>query len=128
MTKQIEHFIGGKSVSGTSGRTGQVYNPSTGEVSGTVALASKADVEACIANGVELRHDHFKIGLEQTQLLSRECMETVLDRVVALDAVEIDLEQLKWVVLMVLFNRPGHEQLSLSVEHLFRSESAADLH
>ena len=53
MTKQIEHFIGGKSVSGTSGRTGQVYNPSTGEVGGTVALASKADVEACIANADE---------------------------------------------------------------------------
>jgi len=50
MTRQIDHYIGGKSVSGTSERTADVYNPSTGDVSGTVALASKADVEACIAD------------------------------------------------------------------------------
>ena len=34
----------------------------------------------------------------------------VIDRVMALEAEEIDLEQLKWVVLMVLFNQPGQEQ------------------
>jgi malonate-semialdehyde dehydrogenase (acetylating)/methylmalonate-semialdehyde dehydrogenase len=53
MTRQIDHYIGGKSVSGTSERSANVYNPSTGEVSGTVALASKADVEACIADAGE---------------------------------------------------------------------------
>jgi len=53
MTRMIDHYIGGKSVSGTSERTANVYNPSTGEVSAAVALASKADVEACIVNAGE---------------------------------------------------------------------------
>ncbi|MCJ9429734.1 CoA-acylating methylmalonate-semialdehyde dehydrogenase [Kordiimonas marina] len=43
------HFIGGKTVEGTSGRFGPIYNPSTGEQAGKVALASKAEVEAAIA-------------------------------------------------------------------------------
>jgi malonate-semialdehyde dehydrogenase (acetylating)/methylmalonate-semialdehyde dehydrogenase len=48
--RDIGHFIGGKPVAGTSGRTGDVFNPNTGEVQATVALASKAEVEKAIAN------------------------------------------------------------------------------
>jgi Smg protein len=33
----------------------------------------------------------------------------VLDRAMALDQDELDLDDLKWVVLMVLFNQPGSE-------------------
>ena len=42
------HFIGGQDVKGTSGRFGPVYNPSTGEQAGKVALASKSEVEKAI--------------------------------------------------------------------------------
>jgi len=48
--REVGHFIGGKTVSGSSGRFGEVFNPSTGEVQAKVALASKAEVEAAIAN------------------------------------------------------------------------------
>src|SRR6201993_2553955 len=48
--REIGHFIGGKAVKGTSGRTGDVFNPNTGEVQAKVALASKAEVEKAIAN------------------------------------------------------------------------------
>jgi malonate-semialdehyde dehydrogenase (acetylating)/methylmalonate-semialdehyde dehydrogenase len=48
--REIGHFIGGKTVKGTSGRQGDVYNPNTGEVQAKVALANKADVEAAVAN------------------------------------------------------------------------------
>lgn len=44
------HYIGGKSVEGTSGRFGPIFNPSTGEQQGKVALASKKEVETAIAN------------------------------------------------------------------------------
>lgn len=47
--REIGHFIAGKTVQG-SGRTGDVYDPNTGEVQAKVALASKAEVEAAIAN------------------------------------------------------------------------------
>ena len=48
--REIGHFIGGKPVAGASGRFADVFNPNTGEVQAKVALASKAEVEAAIAN------------------------------------------------------------------------------
>ena len=48
--REIGHFIGGKAVKGTSGGFGDVFDPNTGEVQAKVALASKSEVEAAIAN------------------------------------------------------------------------------
>lgn len=48
--REIGHFVGGKTVKGSSGRTGDVYDPNTGEVQAKVALASRAEVEKAIAN------------------------------------------------------------------------------
>ena len=45
---QIGHFIHGKQVPGSSGRTANVYNPATGEVQAQVALAGDADLQAAI--------------------------------------------------------------------------------
>jgi malonate-semialdehyde dehydrogenase (acetylating) / methylmalonate-semialdehyde dehydrogenase len=44
------HFIGGKTVKGTSGRTADVFQPMTGDVRARVALASTSEVAAAIAN------------------------------------------------------------------------------
>ena len=44
--RSIGHFIGGKEVKGTSGRTADVFEPMTGDVQAKVALASKAEVRA----------------------------------------------------------------------------------
>ena len=48
--REIGHFIGGKTVNGNSGRSGDVFDPNTGDVQAKVALASKAEVEKAIAN------------------------------------------------------------------------------
>jgi malonate-semialdehyde dehydrogenase (acetylating)/methylmalonate-semialdehyde dehydrogenase len=48
--REIGHYIGGKTVKGASGRSGDVYDPNTGEVQAKVALASKSEVEQAIAN------------------------------------------------------------------------------
>ena len=48
--RDIGHFIGGQVVKGTSGRTGDVFNPNTGEVQAKVALASKSEVQKAIEN------------------------------------------------------------------------------
>src|ERR1700744_651770 len=48
--REIGHFVGGKEVKGGSGRTGDVFNPNTGEVQAKGAFASKAEVEQAIAN------------------------------------------------------------------------------
>src|ERR1700740_1660377 len=46
--RSIGHFIGGKEVKGTSGRSADVFEPMTGEVQAKVALASQADVRAAV--------------------------------------------------------------------------------
>ena len=48
--REIGHFIGGKAVPGKSGKAGDVFDPNTGEVQAKVALASKAETEAAIAD------------------------------------------------------------------------------
>ncbi|KGQ18037.1 hypothetical protein LF41_1892 [Lysobacter dokdonensis DS-58] len=51
----------------------------------------------------------FLLFLEQHGVLDPDQRELVLDRAMALDQEELDLDDLKWVVLMVLFNQPGSE-------------------
>jgi len=46
---RISHWIDGKVVEGTSGRSGVVWNPATGEQAATVDLASTDEVSAAIA-------------------------------------------------------------------------------
>jgi malonate-semialdehyde dehydrogenase (acetylating) / methylmalonate-semialdehyde dehydrogenase len=48
--RNIGHFIGGKDVAGTSGRTADVFQPMTGEVIAKVALASKAELRQAVEN------------------------------------------------------------------------------
>jgi len=58
---------------------------------------------------LDLETRGFLMFLEQHGVLDAEQRELVLDRVMALDQDDIDLDDLKWVVLMVLFNQPGSE-------------------
>ncbi|MCB1406212.1 MAG: aldehyde dehydrogenase family protein, partial [Rhodobacteraceae bacterium] len=51
--REIGHWIDGKMVAGTSGRTADVFNPATGEVQAKVALASKAELDAAIASAAK---------------------------------------------------------------------------
>ena len=52
--KELTHFIGGKHVAGrdakSGGRFGDVFNPTLGKLSARAPLASKAEVEAAIAD------------------------------------------------------------------------------
>lgn len=70
----------------------------------------------------------FLLFLEQSGVLDARTRELVIDRVMALETEEIDLEQLKWVILMVLFNQPGQEHAYAWVEDLVFNEAPAVLH
>jgi malonate-semialdehyde dehydrogenase (acetylating)/methylmalonate-semialdehyde dehydrogenase len=48
MTEQYGHFIAGSRIDGASGRQGEVFNPSTGEVKAHVALASAAELDRAV--------------------------------------------------------------------------------
>jgi malonate-semialdehyde dehydrogenase (acetylating) / methylmalonate-semialdehyde dehydrogenase len=45
----VEHWIGGRRVPGTSGRSGTIYDPATGRAAREVQFASEADVDAAVA-------------------------------------------------------------------------------
>ncbi len=76
--------------------------------------------------GVEARG--FLLFLEQVGVLDAHTRELVLDRVMALDEGELDLDQLKWVVLMVLFNQPGREAEFAWIEDLVFDQGGGSLH
>ena len=50
--REITHFIDGVSVTGTSGRYGEVFNPNTGEVQARVALATPAELDLAVQAAV----------------------------------------------------------------------------
>lgn len=70
----------------------------------------------------------FLIFLEQINVLDAVTREMVIDRVMDLDSSSISLEDLKWVVLMVLFNVPGHENAYAQMEDLIFDEHDGPLH
>ena len=47
--RDIPHWIAGRAVPGTSGRSGKVYNPATGQVQAMVPLANRAELDAAVA-------------------------------------------------------------------------------
>ncbi|MBM3616569.1 MAG: CoA-acylating methylmalonate-semialdehyde dehydrogenase [Alphaproteobacteria bacterium] len=48
--KEIGHWINGKLVAGTSGRFADIMNPATGEVQARVSLATRAELDAAVAD------------------------------------------------------------------------------
>ncbi len=71
----------------------------------------------------------FLHQLEQVGVLSPAQREQVIERFMALNAPHRDLDQLKWVVLMVLFNHPGHEAINFAwLEELIYDERPVSVH
>jgi Smg protein len=60
----------------------------------------------------------YLMYLEQIGILSAHQRELVIDRLMALDVEEIDVDEIKWVVLMVLFSQPGEETAYARMEDL----------
>lgn len=66
--------------------------------------------------------------LEQANILDAQDRELVIDRAMALESEEIDLYQLKWVVLMVLLNQPGKEAAFTWMEGVVMEQMDAAYH
>jgi Smg protein len=77
---------------------------------------------------LDLESRGFLMFLEQMGILTPSSRELVIDRVLALDANDVDIEQLKWVLLMVLFNEPGQEAAYAWMEDLVFDNIASTLH
>lgn len=81
--------------------------------------------EECDKLDVECRG--FLLFLEQVGVLDATSRR-VIDRAMVLDTDDFNLEQLKWVILMVLFNQPKNEATFTWMENLASYEQAGYLH
>ncbi|MFC3913344.1 DUF494 family protein [Pseudaeromonas sharmana] len=70
----------------------------------------------------------FLLFLEQIGVLDCQTREIVIERLMDLDNAEIELDDMKWVVLMVLFNVPGSETACHQMEELLYDEPEGLLH
>lgn len=90
---------------------------------GTVRIYSDAECVKISRDGRGLLQH-----LEHLGVLNAHHRERVIDRLMALETEEIDLEQLRWVVCMVLFNQPGESAAAQWAETLLMEEFRSHLH
>ena len=60
----------------------------------------------------------YLMSLERAGILSPQQREIVIDRLLALDGETVDIDQLKWIVLMVLSSQPGEELACARMEDI----------
>ncbi|MFE0152603.1 CoA-acylating methylmalonate-semialdehyde dehydrogenase [Nonomuraea sp. NPDC059007] len=88
--KSVKHWINGALADGGS-RAQEIYNPATGEVSGTVAMATAADVDAAVAAALAAFpawRDSSLVKRSQVLFRFRELMYAHRDEIAALISAE----------------------------------------
>ena len=70
----------------------------------------------------------FILFLEQTGVIDAFDREVIIDRIMAVEAGEVDLQQLKWVALMVLLNQPDKEAAFTWMEDIVMDDVDMGLH
>ncbi len=66
--------------------------------------------------------------LEQAGILDAASRELVIERALALDSQEITADDVKWIVLLVLLNRPGRESAFALMEEMIYNGEQTHLH
>ena len=91
--------------------------------SATVRIFDRVEQER-----LDARARGYLLHLEQIGILPPVQRELVIDRLMALDTEEVDIEQIKWVVMMVLFSQPGQNEAYSQMEDLVFADDPAWLH
>ncbi|CAN5174856.1 DUF494 family protein [soil metagenome] len=99
--------------------------PATAEarVGGPVRVFVEAELDR-----LDIECRGFLMFLEQHGVLDADQRELVMDRAMALDQDEVDVDDLKWVVLMVLFNQPGSEAAFAWMENQIFGDDPEPIH
>jgi len=102
-----------------------VQRPTTAEarVGGPVRVFVEAELDR-----LDIECRGFLMFLEQHGVLDADQRELVMDRAMALDQDEVDVDDLKWVVLMVLFNQPGSEAAFAWMENQIFGDDPEPIH
>jgi malonate-semialdehyde dehydrogenase (acetylating)/methylmalonate-semialdehyde dehydrogenase len=91
MPTDISHWIDGAATAGTSGRTSPVFNPATGAQTGTVHLASAAEVEAAVKSAVAASREWRAASLSRRSAVLfafRELLHAGIDELAAVITAE----------------------------------------
>lgn len=108
-------------------------------------LDALTEQQECLGYGIQTAHgtrifndfEHERLDtncrgyityLEQAGILSPPQRELLIDRLLALETTDIDVEQIKWVVLMVLFSQPGQELAYARMEDLVFEDTSDLMH
>jgi Smg protein len=84
-----------------------------------------ADVESA---KLDVEAKGLLLFLEQNGILDPASRELVIDRALAIDHASVSVEELKWVVLLVLMNRPGSEDAFTQMEDLVYNDEPTAVH
>lgn len=68
---------------------------------------------------------NFLQYLENVGVLQPMQRELIVERVMALDVAELDLEQFQWMMLMVFANQPGQDEAFAWIEELLYRDEAS---
>lgn len=68
------------------------------------------------------------LHLEHTGILDPMSRELVIERCMAIESAELSVEDVKWVVLLVLLNQPGQENAFALMEEMVYNGEPAYLH
>jgi Smg protein len=79
-------------------------------------------------NRIDTESRGFLLFLEQMGVLSPANRERAIEQAMALESDDFDLDQMKWVILMVLFNQPGGDDTYSLVEDLVFDSTQRGLH
>jgi Smg protein len=101
----------------------QRWRPITNQQRASMRIYSSDEEEK-----LDLECRGFLLFLEQVGVLDVTTRELVIDRAMALDTDDFDIEQLKWVILMVLFNNPGREEAFAWIESLVADQIRGSIH
>jgi len=96
------------------------YHPHTG---GSMRIYSEAE-----SAKLDLDARGLLMFLEQNGILDPVSRELVIDRVLAIDHAGVSVDEVKWVVLLVLMSRPGREAAFTQMEDLVYNDDPGLIH
>lgn len=77
---------------------------------------------------IDVEAQGLLLSLEHNAILDPVSRELAIDRLLAIDHPLVTLDEVKWVVLLVLMNRPGREDAFTQMEDMLYNVHPAYLH
>lgn len=94
-----------------------------GHLSGSIRVYSELECEK-----LDLEARGVLMSLEHSGILDPVSRELVIDRLLAIDHPQVLVEEVKWVALLVLMNRPGREEAFDQLEEMLYADEPGYLH